>query len=144
MDFQNGKVGLFLPFFTILEVQYFGLRNFSKILNFYKNSKSQNMDIFGLRIFVEVQYDIFKILSPKNIKVHLTKVYSIGVCEPQNCPGVISHRNIYPYSKKLGFFENRKVLQFWNCQLYTDWTIFGDFIEILAKKAWFVFAKFCF
>ena len=25
------------------------------------------MDIFGLRIFVEVQYDIFKILSPKNI-----------------------------------------------------------------------------
>ena len=60
-------MGLFLPFFTILEVQYFGLRNFSKILNFYKNSKSQNMDIFGLRIFVEVQYDIFKILSPKNI-----------------------------------------------------------------------------
>ena len=25
------------------------------------------MDIFGLRIFVEVQYDIFKILSPINI-----------------------------------------------------------------------------
>ena len=35
------------------------------------------MKDFGRRIFVEVQYDIFKILSTKNIKSHFTKVYSI-------------------------------------------------------------------
>ena len=38
-----------------------------KILDFYKNSKSENMDILDLEFFVEVQYDIFKILSPNNI-----------------------------------------------------------------------------
>ena len=63
--FQNGKMGLFLPFFTILEVQYFGLRNFSKILKLYE----KNMDILDLEFFVEVQYDIFKIRNPNNISI---------------------------------------------------------------------------
>ena len=77
-------MALFLPFFTILEVQYFGLRNFSKILNFYKNSKSQNMDIFGLRIFVKVQYDIFKILSPKNIYRSLPSQFLVKTALREN------------------------------------------------------------
>ena len=62
-------------------------------------------------------------------KVHFTKVYSIGVCEPQNCPGVISHRKIYPYSKKLGFLKTAKSCNF----EIVNFIQIGRFLAILSQ-----------
>ena len=53
------------------------------------------MDIFGLRIFVEVQYDIFKILSPKNICRSLPSIalapkkVVVGFSQRGAIPGII-------------------------------------------------------
>ena len=62
-------------------------------------------------------------------KGHITKVYSIGVCELQNCPRVISHRKIYPYSKKLGVLKTAKSSNF----EIVNFIQIGRFLAILLR-----------
>ena len=61
------------------------------------------------------------------------KVYPNKEGWPKNLSVVFTGEGM-PRFNKFGCFENRKVWRFWNCQLYSNLTIFGGFVVIITKK----------
>ena len=118
--------GRSLPYWTSIKTLS------SKILNFYfikyhiSNIEFLSLDpidykfnIFGLRIFIEVQYDIFKITSPKNIYRSLppmTQCCPWWMIRKRKRVGLIHLLSVYPHCDRLFIsrFEYTIIMNKWS------------------------------
>ena len=116
--------GRSLPYWT--SIKTLSSKNFYFIKYHISNIEFLSIDpidykfnIFGLRIFIEVQYDIFKITSPKNIYRNLppmTQCCPWWMIRKRKRVGLIHLLSVYPHCDRLFIsrFEYTIIMNKWS------------------------------